>query len=150
MLPKSIIQLFIKLTFKYTAMKNKMALILGLIFSNLLCAQDAAINNSVNGIPLKDYFFVMLTDGPNNNQDSVTEAKLMSGHVSNLFWLKKMGKLILSGPFTDHGKWFGLFFFDCRTPGEVEDYLKKDPAIAAGRLNYEIHPWRTLKNCLFK
>jgi len=131
-------------------MKNKIALILALIISNLLYAQNGTKINSINGIPLKDYFFVMLTDGPNNNQDSVTEVKLMAGHVSNLFRLKKMGKLILSGPFTDQGKWFGMFFFDCKTEAEVEVYLKTDPAIAAGRLNYEIHPWRTLKNCLFK
>lgn len=127
-----------------------MALILALLISDLLCAQNAVKNNSINGVPLKDYFFVMLTDGPNANQDSAEEAKLISGHVTNLFRLKKMGKLILSGPFTDQGKWFGMFFFDCKTEGEVVGYLKSDPAIAAGRLNYEIHPWRTLQNCLFK
>jgi hypothetical protein len=136
--------------FKFAKMKSRIALILGLVVSNLLYAQHESKPNTVNGIPLRDYFFVMLTDGPNNKPDSATESKLISGHISNLFRLKKMGKLILSGAFTDQGKWFGLFFFDCKTVDEVEGYLKTDPAIAAGRLNYEIHPWRTLENCLFK
>jgi len=49
----------------------------------------------------------------------------------------------VAGPFGDEGKWIGLFIFDCETKEEVEKLLKTDPAIAAGRLNYEIHPWWT-------
>jgi hypothetical protein len=36
-----------------------------------------------------------------------------------------------------------LFIFDWESKDEVEKLLKTDPAIAAGRLNYEIHSWWT-------
>ena len=52
-------------------------------------------------------------------------------------------KLKVAGPFGDEGKWIGIFIFDCSTKEEVEKLVNTDPAIKAGRLNYEIHPWWT-------
>jgi uncharacterized protein YciI len=63
--------------------------------------------------------------------------------MANIKRLYNDGKLKVAGPFGDEGKWIGLFIFDCETKEEVEKLLKTDPAIAAGRLNYEIHPWWT-------
>ncbi|HLK27272.1 MAG TPA: YciI family protein, partial [Puia sp.] len=99
---------------------------------------------------MKQYFFVMLTSGANRNQDSVTAAKIQDGHMANITRLYKMGKILVAGPFGDEGKWRGIFIFDCKTEQEVRDYLKTDPAVAAGRLDYEIHPWWTAKNSVFK
>ena len=44
----------------------------------------------------------------------------------------------------------GIFIFDAASKEEVEELLKADPAIAAGRLAYEIHLWWTAKNAVFK
>jgi uncharacterized protein len=131
-------------------MKQIISLVTGMIICCSLPAQDTSKNNTVNGMELRDCFFVMLTDGPNSHPDSATEAKIMGGHVATILRLKKMGKLLLSGFFTDRAKWFGLYILDCKTVDEVKQYLQTDPAIASGRLDYEIHPWRTLKNCLFQ
>jgi uncharacterized protein YciI len=64
--------------------------------------------------------------------------------------LADMGKLIVAGPFGDNGDWRGIFIMDCKIKEEVEQYVKTDPAIISGRLKYEIHPWWTAKNCVFK
>jgi uncharacterized protein YciI len=64
--------------------------------------------------------------------------------------LAQQGKIVVAGPFGDDGSWRGIFIFNCETEMEVKQLLNTDPAIAAGRLAYEIHPWWTAKNCLFK
>lgn len=92
---------------------------------------------------IRQYWFVMLTAGSNRTQDSAAAAKIQQGHLANINKLYNDGKLKVAGPFGDEGKWIGLFIFDCETKEEVEKLLKTDPAIAAGRLNYEIHSWWT-------
>ena len=99
---------------------------------------------------LKQYFFVMLTKGPNRNQDSATAAKIQDGHLANIGRLASAGKILVAGPFGDDGNWRGIFIFDCKSKEEVEEYLKTDPAISSGRLAYDVHPWWTEKNCTFK
>ena len=90
---------------------------------------------------IKQYWFVLLIAGNNRTQDSATAAKIQEGHMANISSLYYEGKLKVAGPFGDDGKWKGIFIFDCSTKEEVEKLLNTDPAIAAGRLAYEIHPW---------
>jgi hypothetical protein len=113
-------------------------------------AQDHAKNKSAESYEMKQYFFVMLVNGENRKQDSATAAKIQYGHMANITRLAKMGKIVVAGPFGEENNWRGIFIFDCTTKEEVEQYLKTDPAISSGRLSYEIHPWWTAKNCLFK
>jgi|SRR5450432_1388337 uncharacterized protein len=99
---------------------------------------------------VRQYFFVMLTTGENRDHDSATSAKIQAGHMANINKLYYEGKLKVAGPFGDDGNWRGLFIFDCASKEEVETLLKTDPAIAAGRLAYEIHPWWTAEMGSFK
>ncbi len=97
---------------------------------------------------VKQYWFVMLTKGNNRTQDSATAEKIQEGHMANINRLYYEGKLKVAGPFGDDGDWRGIFIFDpmatgCATKEEMEQLLKTDPAIAAGRLTYELHPWWT-------
>ena len=92
---------------------------------------------------IKQYWFVLLTEGKNRTQDSATAAKIQDGHMANINRLYYEGKLKVAGPFGDEGNWKGIFIFDCNTKEEVEKLLNTDPAVAAGRLVYEIHSWWT-------
>ncbi len=56
----------------------------------------------------------------------------------------------MAGPFGDDSHWRGILILDCKDKAEAEELVKKDPAIIAGRLSYEIHPWWTAKNEVFK
>lgn len=103
-----------------------------------------------DGYEMKQYYFVMLTRGANRTHDSTTAAKIQQGHMDNINKLAKEGKIVIAGPFGDAGNWRGIFIFDCPTKEEVEGYVQSDPAVKAGRLSYEIHPWWTAKNCVFK
>lgn len=99
---------------------------------------------------IRQYWFVMLLKGQNRTQDSVTAAKIQDGHMANIRRLYADGKLKVAGPFGDEGVWRGIFIFDCETKEEVEQLLNTDPAIAAGRLAYELHPWYTAPTGSFK
>lgn len=104
---------------------------------------------------IQPYWFVMLLKGPNRSQDSVTAAKIQEGHMANMARLHKEGKLKVAGPFGDGGDWVGLFIFDasapgCKTKEEIELLVKTDPAVAAGRLTYDIRSWWTMGSGSFK
>jgi uncharacterized protein len=101
---------------------------------------------------MKQYWFVMLVKGKERDKitDTTVLKQLQAGHMANMQRLADLGKLNVAGPFGDDGNWRGIFIFDCITKEEVEGYLKTDPAIAAGRMDYEIHPWWTAKGTVFK
>ena len=92
---------------------------------------------------IKQYWFVLLIEGKNRTQDSATASKIQEGHMANINRLYYEGKLKVAGPFGDEGNWKGIFIFDCKTKEELETLLNTDPAVAAGRLAYDIHPWWT-------
>jgi uncharacterized protein len=92
---------------------------------------------------IKQFWFVMLVKGSNRIQDSVEAVKVQEGHMANIKKLYSEGKLKVADPFGDDGNWRGVFIFDVATKEEVENLLNTDPAIAAGRLAYELHPWYT-------
>ena len=99
---------------------------------------------------LKPYFFVFLKKGPNRDQDSATAAKIQKGHLENINYLAASGKLNVAGPFLDEGDMRGIFVFDCTSEDSVKAMIEGDPAIKAGRLTYEIHPWMTQRGTCFK
>lgn len=106
------------------------------VFSN---AQD---ENKMPEFNIKQYYFVMLVKGENADKiDSLKLNQLMIGHLNNIKNMAKEGKLLIAGPFGDDGYWRGIFIFDVKSKEEVVELLKNDPAIQAGRLAYEIHPW---------
>lgn len=105
-----------------------------------------------DGFEMKQYYFVMLTKGERRGEitDTTVINEIQRGHIANINRLAEMGKIVVAGPFGDNGNWRGIFIFDCPTEAEVKELLNTDPAVKAGRLAYEIHPWWTAKNCVFK
>ncbi len=118
----------------------------------LVCSSLSAQNQPADKMPepqIRQYWFVLLTSGPNRSQDSVTAAKLQIGHLNNIRRLYSEGKVKVAGPFGEEGDtmasdWQGYFVFDCAGRQEVEELLKTDPAIAAGRMIYHIKAWYTV------
>lgn len=98
---------------------------------------------------IRQYWFVLLTTGPNRSQDSATAAKLQMAHLNNIRKLYNEGKIKVAGPFGEEGDpagadWQGIFVFDCPTKAEVEKLLMTDPSIAAGRMIFKIKSWYTV------
>ena len=99
---------------------------------------------------MKTYQMVFLYKGENRNQDSLEVEKIQAGHMANIQRLADEGKLIVAGPFLDDKDLRGIFIFDSESEVEVKASVETDPAIIAGRLRYEIHPWMTAKGTCFK
>ncbi len=90
---------------------------------------------------MREYVIAFLKAGPNRSQDSAAAAELQAAHMNNINRLMEEGSLVLAGPFLDGGELRGIFVFDVRTVEEAEALTATDPAIVAGRLTMELHPW---------
>lgn len=90
---------------------------------------------------MSKYVMAFLKRGPNRSQDSVTAAELQKAHLENINRLAKQGKLVLAGPFMDDGEIRGIYIFDVESIEEARSLTQSDPAIKAGRLVMELHPW---------
>lgn len=90
---------------------------------------------------MKTYVMAFLKAGPNRDQDSTTAARLQRAHLENIQRLAEAGKLILAGPFMDEGEVRGIYVFNTESVEEARTLTASDPAIEAGRLEMELHPW---------
>lgn len=87
------------------------------------------------------YVMAFLKSGPNRDQDSAEVIRLQRAHMDNIQRLAKQRKLVVAGPFLDDTDVRGIYIFDVKTVEEAEELTKTDPAIQAGRLVMELHPW---------
>ena len=90
---------------------------------------------------MKQYVMAFLRRGPNRSEDSATVAELQRAHLNNIDRLAEEGKLVLAGPFLDDGDLRGIYVFNVTTVEEAKALTESDPAIKAGSLVMELHPW---------
>lgn len=90
---------------------------------------------------MHQYVMAFLKAGPNRSQDSTESAHLMRAHLNNITKMAEAGKLVVAGPFMDDGDIRGIYIFNVKTVKEAEALTKTDPAIQAGSLVMELHPW---------
>jgi len=90
---------------------------------------------------MRKYVIAFLKRGPNRTKDSVKAAELQKAHMTNIGRLADEGKLAIAGPFLDKGKLRGIYIFNVETVEEAKKLTETDPAIQAGSLVMELHPW---------
>jgi len=94
---------------------------------------------------MKQYWLVFLLRGQNTNQDSATAAQLQAGHMANITRLHNEGVIVMAGPMGYNKDLRGIFIMDAKDSTTAANYVKTDPAVIAGRLRFEVHPWWTAK-----
>lgn len=94
-----------------------------------------------DNLGMRKYVMAFLKSGPKRDQDADAAAKIQEGHMANIGRLAKEGKLILAGPFMDNGDIRGIYVFNTDSLDEAKQWTATDPAIQAGRLEMELHPW---------
>ncbi|WP_340067049.1 YciI family protein [Ascidiimonas aurantiaca] len=99
---------------------------------------------------MQKYFMVFLKKGPNRDQDSVTAANIQMRHQAYLEELHLAGKISIAGPFEDAGTISGIVIYNTPTYAEADSLAKEDPAVKAGRLLVETHPWWAAKGSKLK
>jgi uncharacterized protein len=90
---------------------------------------------------MRRYVMAFLKAGPNRSHEPEVAATLQRGHMDHMRRMADDGKLIMAGPFLDRGELRGIFIFAVETLEEAEALTAADPAVQAGRLVMELHPW---------
>lgn len=90
---------------------------------------------------MKTYVMAFLKTGPHRLQDSAARVKLQMAHLKNIQRLAAEGKLVVAGPFLDDQPIKGIFIFNVSAIEEAKKLTETDPAIKAGSLVMELHPW---------
>lgn len=90
---------------------------------------------------MKKYFMVFLKKGPKRDQNQEDVAIIQKGHMAHMTDMANKKQISIAGPFGDDGDIQGIVIFNVPTQEEVEALVAKDPAVTAGRLLMEIHPW---------
>ena len=95
------------------------------------------------------YYFSFLRRGPKWTPEKTPETeKLQAAHMSNINAMAKTGKLVIAGPFENAGDYAGVFVFKVGSLEEAKALAESDPAVKAGRLVAEVHPWMVAQGSL--
>ena len=91
---------------------------------------------------MQTYYLVLLHRGDKTDKIPADSANaIQAGHMANILRLHDEKKLVLSGPITDDSDLAGIFVLVAASMEEAKQLCDTDPAIQAGRLRAEIHPW---------
>jgi len=74
--------------------------------------------------------------------------ELQKAHMANINRLADTKKLVVAGPFGDNGQLRGIFVFKVGSLEEAKELAATDPAVQAGRLSIDMHPWRVPEGIL--
>lgn len=126
----------------------KQAIALALVLCTLACASAPARPAAPNAeYEMTTYYMGLLFRGEKWTPGSTPETeKIQEGHMANVRRLANEGKLLLAGPFGDDGDLRGIFVFKVASMEEAQALVASDPAVQAGRLRVELHPWYSAKN----
>ena len=102
---------------------------------------EASTEPVVDMSKMKTYYMGFLKRGPNRSQDSTSAMELQMKHLEHMSKLHKEGKLVMAGPFLDDGEIRGIVVYDVESIEEAVRLTNMDPAVKAGRLTVEVHPW---------
>jgi len=90
---------------------------------------------------MRRYVMAFLKSGPNRPDDPEEAQALQRAHLDNIRRMAEEGKLVLAGPFMDGGSIRGIYVFAVDSVEEAETLTATDPAVQAGSLVMELHPW---------
>lgn len=99
---------------------------------------------------MKQYFMCFLKSGPKRDQSPEEAAVIQEEHLAHLAQLAADRKICLAGPFADDSDIQGVLILSTPTYEEAVTLANADPAVKAGRLVVEIHPfWAAVGAQLF-
>lgn len=90
---------------------------------------------------MKEYVMAFLKSGKVKPENNEKANELQMAHLRNIMRMAEEGSLILAGPFSDNGEIRGIYIFNVKTIEEAKKLTETDPAVQAGVLEMELHPW---------
>lgn len=126
-------------------MKKIATALAGLLVAFAAAAQSPDVGPG--GWEMTTYYVGFLYRGARWSPGETPESrKLQEEHMANIRRMGEAGKLVIAGPFTDDGELRGLYVFRAASAEEARALVESDPAVKAGRLRFEIHPWYAARN----
>jgi uncharacterized protein len=88
------------------------------------------------------YYLGLLNRGPAWTREETPETRrIQEGHMANINRMADLGGLVAAGPIEGDHDLRGIFIFRVKTAADARILAAADPAIKAGRLTLELHPW---------
>ena len=88
------------------------------------------------------YLIGFLNRGPAWTPEQTDETRrIQEGHMANISRMVDLGALVAAGPMEGDQPLRGIFVFKGKTADEARALAAEDPAIKAGRLTLDLHPW---------
>ncbi len=96
---------------------------------------------------MKKYFIAFLKEGPKRDQPKEEADKIQAAHMAHLGKLADEKRACMIGPFGQDAETDiqGIIVFSVPDKEEAERLAAMDPAVQAGRLLIEVHPWWAAK-----
>jgi len=94
---------------------------------------------------MQQYFIAFLKRGPERSQDKAATDSLQALHMAHLGRMYEEGYADISGPFGDDGDIRGITIYNVPNLKMADSLANMDPAVQAGRLRIEMHPWWAAK-----
>jgi uncharacterized protein YciI len=90
---------------------------------------------------LVTYYLGLLYKGDAREQGPEEQQKIQTAHLKHLESMFKKGILLIAGPMADDGDLRGIVVLKVGSMEEAQALIDADPAVKAGRLRVELHPW---------
>jgi uncharacterized protein YciI len=91
---------------------------------------------------LVQFQMAILKKGPKWDTTKEQErTQIFQQHLANVLSMYKSGKLAIAGPFGDDINLVGIFVMRTTSADEAKGWVDADPAVQAGLMEPEIHPW---------
>ena len=119
-------------------------------FSLSVKAQSGGPSSKNIPANMKQYYMVFLKKGPTRDQDSATVAVIQEQHLAHLAKLHEAHKICMAGPFMEDGDIRGIAIYNTSTMEEAKSLASEDPAVKAGRLIVEFHPWYAARGSMLE
>jgi uncharacterized protein YciI len=87
-----------------------------------------------------EFHMALLKRGPKLTSSGMPK-DVRAAHIANVMSLLDTGKAIIAGPMGDEGDLVGVFIFRAKSAQEAREWAESDPAVKAGYLLAELHPW---------
>ncbi len=125
-----------------------LCLVMGFSFLSV-ASEKATVKPEATHPEMVTYYMGLISRGPKWTPEATPEVeRLQEAHMANIRKLGESGKLVVAGPFTDGGQLRGVFVFKVGSLEEAKALADSDPAVRAGRLVVEVHPWLVQKGVL--
>ncbi|MFZ0391405.1 MAG: YciI family protein [Calditrichia bacterium] len=109
----------------------------------------SAKTENPDNVEMETYYFGLITRGDKWRPERTAETdRIQREHLANIRRLAEAGKLTAAGPFLHDGEYRGIFIFKSANLQQADSLSKTDPAVKAGRLKVELHPWWVAKGVL--